>query len=138
MAIATDDRSANRRAGGLPPWSVADLPEPPPFTAASAFRVIGPGAILLATALGGGEWLVGPAASVQYGASVMGIATVAIALQLVLNLEAIRYTLYTGEPIYTGFMRLAPGPTWWGCRGSPPARIRLSTWPSTCGRDSGR
>ena len=24
-----------------------------------------------------------------------------------------RYTLYTGEPIYTGFMRLAPGPTWW-------------------------
>ena len=43
----------------------------------------------------------------------MGIATIAIVLQLVFNLEAIRYTLYTGEPIYTGFMRLAPGPTWW-------------------------
>jgi Mn2+/Fe2+ NRAMP family transporter len=102
------------RTGGLPAWSVADLPAPPPFTFANVFRVIGPGAILLATAIGGGEWLVGPAAGVKYGATIMGVATVAIVLQLVLNLEAIRYTLYTGEPISTGFMRLAPHPAWWG------------------------
>jgi len=89
------------------------MPAPPPFTFRNVLRVIGPGAILLATAIGGGEWLVGPAAAVKYGTSIMGIATIAIVLQLVFNLEAIRYTLYTGEPIYTGFMRLAPGPTWW-------------------------
>ena len=105
--------TAPSTSGGLPAWSTADLPAPPPFTVRHVLRVIGPGAILLATAIGGGEWLVGPAAAVKYGASIMGIATIAIVLQLVFNLEAIRYTLYTGEPIYTGFMRLAPGPTWW-------------------------
>jgi hypothetical protein len=83
------------------------------LTLRNTFRVIGPGAILLATAIGGGEWLVGPAVGVKYGASVMGIATIAIVLQLVFNLEAIRYTLYTGEPIYTGFMRLTTRPVWW-------------------------
>ena len=98
----------------LPPWSVRELPEPPPFSVRSLFRVIGPGAILLASSIGGGEWLVGPAISVQYGRSLLWIATAAIALQLLFNLEAIRYTLYTGEPIVTGFMRLRPGPRFWG------------------------
>ena len=39
--------------------------------------------------------------------------TVAIALQVVFNLEAVRYTLYTGEPIFGGIMRLKPGPRFW-------------------------
>ncbi len=38
------------------------------------------------------------------------IATVAIFLQVIFNLEAIRYTLYTGEPIFTGKCRTLPGP----------------------------
>jgi hypothetical protein len=101
-------------AGALPPWGVEDLPAPPPFSFRNLVRVIGPGAILLATSIGGGEWLVGPATSVKYGTGIMWIATIAILLQLVFNLEAIRYTLYTGEPIYTGFMRLKPGPRFWG------------------------
>src|SRR5918993_5977708 len=89
VAIRTDQAPAiPQRAGGLPAWSTADLPAPPPFTFRNVVRVIGPGAILLATATGGGEWLVGPAASVKYGSSIMGVATIAIALQLVLNLEA--------------------------------------------------
>ena len=113
VPMSTQLSSGTSRAGGLPPWSTADPPAPPPFTCRNVLRVIGPGAILLATAIGGGEWLVGPAAAVKYGATIMGIATIAIVLQLVFNLEAIRYTLYTGEPIYTGFMRLAPGPTSW-------------------------
>jgi hypothetical protein len=117
------------RAGGLPAWSTADLPAPPPFTARNVLRVIGPGAILLATAIGGGEWLVGPAAAVKYGATIMGIATIAIVLQLVFNLEAIRYTLYTGEPIYTGFMRLAPGPTWWAVTYVVLTLVQLG-WPA--------
>src|SRR5918993_3010347 len=99
--------------GQLPRWTVADLPAPPPFTLRNMFRVIGPGAIMAATSIGGGEWLVGPAAAVKYSSAIFLIATVAIVLQVFFNLEAIRYTLYTGEPIYGGIMRLKPGPKFW-------------------------
>lgn len=97
----------------LPAWQVRELPEPLPYSPRNLFRVIGPGAILLATSIGGGEWLVGPAIAVQYGVGLLWIATAAIILQLLFNLEAIRYTLYTGEPIITGFMRLKPGAAFW-------------------------
>ena len=90
-------------------------------------KVIGPGAIMAATSIGGGEWLVGPAVAVKYGTQLFLIATVAIVLQVIFNLEAIRYTLYTGEPILAGIMRLKPGPTILGgqLRGArlPPARL---------------
>ncbi len=68
---------------------------------------------MAATSIGGGEWLVGPAAAVKYSSSIFLIATSAVALQVVFNLEAIRDTLYTGEPIYGGIMRLRPGPRLW-------------------------
>ncbi|MCC6585306.1 MAG: Nramp family divalent metal transporter [Bryobacterales bacterium] len=97
----------------LPKWDLADLPEPPPFTVRNALRVIGPGAILLAASIGGGEWLIGPALAVRFGPGLFWIATLAIALQWVFNLEAIRYTLYTGEPVTAGFMRLRPGSKFW-------------------------
>ena len=100
-------------SGRLPAWSVAELPAPPPFGRRGLMKVIGPGAIMAATSIGGGEWLVGPAAAVKYSADIFLIATVAIGLQVVFNLEAIRYTLYTGEPIYGGIMRLRPGPRFW-------------------------
>jgi len=98
----------------LPPWGQDDLPEPLPFNFVNIFRTIGPGAILLAASIGGGEWLVGPATAIKHGVDVFWIATTAILLQLVFNLEAIRYTLYTGEPMITGIMRLKPGSTFWG------------------------
>jgi hypothetical protein len=99
--------------GALPRWSVDDLPAPPPFGLRNLMSVIGPGAIMAATSIGGGEWLVGPAAAVKYSSSIFLIASVAILLQVIFNLEAIRYTLYTGEPIYGGIMRLRPGPRFW-------------------------
>ncbi|WP_298868903.1 Nramp family divalent metal transporter [uncultured Gimesia sp.] len=99
--------------GSLAPWNESDLPAPPPFTIRNLFRTIGPGAILLAGSIGGGEWLVGPTITVKYGMDILWIATVAIALQLLLNLEGIRYTLYTGEPILVGIMRLRPGSRFW-------------------------
>jgi hypothetical protein len=99
--------------GELPRWSVADLPAPPPFTFRNMLKVIGPGAIMAATSIGGGEWLVGPAAAVKYSSSIFLIASIAIVLQVIFNLEAIRYTLYTGEPIYGGIMRLRPGAKFW-------------------------
>ena len=102
--------AAPRDHGELPDWSIAELDPPPPFSFKNALKVIGPGAIMAATSIGGGEWLVGPAAAVKYGTQIFLIATVAIVLQVIFNLEAIRYTLYTGEPILAGIMRLKPGP----------------------------
>src|SRR5262245_50271599 len=99
--------------GQLPAWEPADLPAPPPFGLRNLMKVIGPGAVLAATSIGGGEWLVGPATAVAYGSSIFLIVTVAIVLQVIFNLEAIRYTLYTGEPIYGGILRLWPGPRFW-------------------------
>jgi hypothetical protein len=99
--------------GALPCWEVAELSAPLPFGARNLMRVLGPGAILAATSIGGGEWLLGPAVGVKYSTSIFLIVTVAILLQVVFNIEGIRYTLYTGEPIYGGIMRLKPGPKFW-------------------------
>jgi hypothetical protein len=121
MAHSTGSTTAPRGAdatlppshGELPRWSVSDLPAPPPFNFGNMLKVIGPGAIMAATSIGGGEWLVGPAAAVKYSSSIFLIASIAIVLQIIFNLEAVRYTLYTGEPIYGGIMRLRPGAKFW-------------------------
>ncbi len=118
--------------GELPPWNVADLPAPPPFSVRNAFKVIGPGAIMAATSVGGGEWLVGPAAAVKYSSAIFLIATTAIALQVVFNLEAIRYTLYTGEPIYGGILRLKPGARFWAAFYTLIGFFQLG-WPALAG-----
>lgn len=118
--------------GQLPPWEVADLPAPPPFNLRNTMKVIGPGAIMAATSIGGGEWLVGPAAAVKYSASIFLIVTVAIIFQMVFNLEAIRYTLYTGEPIYGGIMRLKPGPKFWAGFYAVVGFFQLG-WPALAG-----
>jgi hypothetical protein len=99
--------------GCLPAWRVAELPQPLPFSLTNVLRTIGPGAILLAGSIGAGEWIVGPLMAVQYGPQILWIATVGIVLQSIFNLEAVRYTMYTGEPILTGIMRLNPGPRLW-------------------------
>ena len=103
-----------RDHGCLPNWGTGDLPEPLPFTIRNIFRTIGPGAILLAGSIGGGEWIVGPLTTVRYGTEILWVATAGIFLQMIFNLEAVRYTLYTGEPVLTGIMRLNPGSKFWG------------------------
>lgn len=101
-------------AGELPPWGVKPMPEPPPFTLPNILRTVGPGVIGLGLAIGSGEWLLGPSIIVRYGAAFLWITTISVTLQALLNLEMARYTLSTGEPIITGFMRTRPGPTFWG------------------------
>jgi hypothetical protein len=103
-----------RDAGLLPPWGVAALPEPPAFTLRNAMKTIGPGVIGLGIAIGSGEWLIGPSVVLRYGAALLWITSVSVFLQVILNQEMGRYTLYTGEPITTGFMRTRPGPAFWG------------------------
>jgi len=95
-------------------------------------RVIGPGAVMAATSIGGGEWLVGPAVAVKYSSSIFLLVTAAIFLQVIFNLEAIRYTLYTGEPIYGGIMRLKPGPKFWALFYTVLGFLQLG-WPALAG-----
>jgi hypothetical protein len=98
---------------GLDPWKVAPLPPPPYAKGLRLLGVIGPGAILLGTSIGSGEWLLGPATFVKYGVALLWVTAVAAFLQTVINTEVIRYTLYTGEPAFTGFMRTKPRATFW-------------------------
>lgn len=105
--MAGEDRT------GLDAWKRAELPAPPPTQGLRILAVIGPGAILLGSAIGSGEWLVGPAAFVKYGLTLLWVSGVAIFLQTVLNTELVRYTLYTGEPAVVGFMRTRPHARFW-------------------------
>jgi Mn2+/Fe2+ NRAMP family transporter len=105
--MAAEDRT------GLEPWTRAELPAPPPTGGLQILAVIGPGAILLGSAIGSGEWLVGPAAFVKYGLTLLWVSGIAIFLQTVLNTELVRYTLYTGEPAVIGFMRTKPHARFW-------------------------
>lgn len=115
-------------AAELPPWDVAPLPAPPAFTLRNVLRTVGPGVIGLGVALGGGEWLLGPSVVVRHGPTLLWVTTVAVVLQALLNLEMARYTLYTGEPITTGFMRTRPGPAFWGWVYSVLALLQYG-WP---------
>jgi Mn2+/Fe2+ NRAMP family transporter len=100
-------------AGELPPWEIDELPVPPQFTWRNILTTIGPGAILLGTSIGSSEWLLGPAVTARYGGFLLWLILVSIVLQAIINTETIRYTMYTGEPIYTGFMRTSPGAQFW-------------------------
>ncbi|MGK7935803.1 MAG: Nramp family divalent metal transporter [Xenococcaceae cyanobacterium] len=115
-------------AGKLPAWEMGDLPVPPKFNLRNAIGIIGPGAILLGTSIGSGEWLLGPAVTSEYGGFLLWLVPVSIILQVIINTEFIRYTMYTGEPIYTGFMRTRPGPQFWGIFYIIAAFLQLG-WP---------
>ena len=97
----------------LPAWRQGDLPHAPTYNPVNLVRVIGPGAILLGLSLGAGDWLLGPAVAAAYGPSLLWVCTLSILFQGVLNTEMARYTLATGEPVFTGFMRQRPGPRAW-------------------------
>ncbi|HEY8498560.1 MAG TPA: Nramp family divalent metal transporter [Limnochordales bacterium] len=114
MAGAVKTAERTYAIGVGPALEVTDLPAPPPMDWRSVLRVIGPSAIVLGVAIGSGEWLIGPSVTAQYGPGLLWIATVSIILQTVLNLEMVRYTMCTGEPIFVGMARLRPGSRFWG------------------------
>lgn len=85
----------------LPPVTYRPMPEPPPFR-----QVVGPGVILVAGAIGSGEFIFWPYLATKEGLSLLWAAVVGILLQFFLNTEVQRYTLATGETAITGFARL--------------------------------
>ena len=98
---------------GLDPWKRAELPAPPMPKGLGWMGVVGPGVIVLGMSIGSGEFLLGPAAFVNYGFALLWITTVAVFLQTMFNFEVMRYTLATGEPAITGFMRTKPSSSFW-------------------------
>ncbi|HEX2075248.1 MAG TPA: Nramp family divalent metal transporter [Geodermatophilus sp.] len=94
--VATEIPSKN-----LAPVSYADLPEPLPMT-----KVLGPSVLLLAGAIGSGEYVLWPYITSQVGLSLVWLVVVGVGTQYFLNMEIERYTLATGETAVTGFTRL--------------------------------
>ncbi|MFP6765916.1 MAG: Nramp family divalent metal transporter, partial [Planctomycetaceae bacterium] len=97
----------------MPRWNVADLPPAPVFTRKQWTLLLGPGLLMGGAAIGGGEWLTGPIVTARYGGAMLWLATLSVLGQVIYNIEISRYTLYSGEPIFTGKFRTIPGPKFW-------------------------
>jgi hypothetical protein len=97
----------------MPRWEAGDLPDAPSLTLRSWTHLLGPGLVMAGAAIGGGEWLAGPLTTARYGGAILWLATLSILAQVIYNLEVSRYTLYCGEPIFTGKFRLLPNPIFW-------------------------
>jgi hypothetical protein len=128
--IAAESRS------GLDPWVRAELPVPPNPSGLAWISVVGPGVIVLGGSIGSGEFLLGPAAFVRYGLSLLWVTTVAVFLQTIFNTEVMRYTLATGEPAFTGFMRTRPSSTAWAWLYSILYFLQVG-WPAWAGTAAG-
>jgi hypothetical protein len=97
----------------MPRWDVGALPDAPKITPRSWWLLLGPGLVMGGAAIGGGEWVTGPLTTARYGGAILWLSTLSILAQVIYNLEISRYTLYCGEPIFTGLFRVLPGPLFW-------------------------
>ena len=112
-AAPDDHAPATGAAEFLPRWQVGELIAPPTRARLSISNLLGPGILLAGGAIGAGEWLFGPAVTAQYGGTLLWLATISIAVQVIFNIEVMRYALYCGEPVMVGFFRTWPGPRIW-------------------------
>jgi hypothetical protein len=135
-ADLADARSAIEARTGLEPWSRAELPDPPRPRGLGWLAVCGPGVIVLGLSIGSGEFLLGPAVFVRYGLALLWIASVAIALQTIFNMEVMRYTVATGEPVFTGFMRTRPSASLWALVYATLYLLQFG-WPAFAGTAAG-
>ena len=85
----------------VPAVSYTELPEPLPLK-----KVIGPSVLLLAGAIGSGEYVLWPYITSQVGLALVWLVVLGVGTQYFLNMEIERYTLATGETAVTGFTRL--------------------------------
>ncbi len=84
----------------------------PPKTFIGKLKLIGPGIILAASAIGSGELILTPRAGALFGLSIAWIILISVVYKLFLTLGLARYTIATGEDIFVGFSHL-PGPRNW-------------------------
>jgi hypothetical protein len=136
MSQQTATQTAREARSGLDPWRIGELPQAPRPTGLGWFSAIGPGVIALGVSIGSGEFLLGPAAFVKYGLSLLWVVGVAALLQTLLNLELMRYTLATGEPAVIGFMRMRPHSTFWAWFYAALYFLQMG-WPGWAGAAAG-
>jgi hypothetical protein len=129
-------RAGRECRSGLAPWVHAELPEAPQPQGLGWAKAVGPGIIVLGASIGGGEFLLGPTVFVRHGLSLLWVTTVAVFFQTVFNTELMRYTLATGEPVFTGFMRTRPHPTVWAWFYAILFFLQVG-WPASAGVASG-
>ncbi len=134
--VESNTRTAPEARSGLEPWRIEELPPAPRPQGLSWFSAIGPGVIVLGVSIGSGEFLLGPAAFVKHGLSLLWIVSIGALLQTLLNLELMRYTLATGEPIITGFMRTRPSARFWAWFYSILYFLQMG-WPGWAGAAAG-
>jgi hypothetical protein len=108
MATTTreEPRTFKLPTRNLPAVESKDLPEPVPLR-----RITGASVIILATAIGSGEFVLWPYITSQIGLVFMWAAVVGFLVQFFINMEIERYTLATGETALTGFTRFWK--PWW-------------------------
>jgi hypothetical protein len=121
---------------GLEPWTRAELPVPPSPRGAGWLKAVGPGVIVLGLSIGSGEFLLGPAVFVRHGLSLLWVVGLAVYFQTIFNTELMRYTLATGEPAFTGFMRTRPSSTFWAWVYSILYFLQVG-WPGWAGAAAG-
>ena len=134
--IVRESRGPIEARSGLDPWNRGELPSAPAPHGIGWVSAVGPGVIALGASIGSGEFLLGPAAFVRYGLSLLWIVGVAALLQTLFNLELMRYTLATGEPAFTGFMRTPPRSTLWAWFYSLLYFLQMG-WPGWAGAAAG-
>ena len=100
-AAADAQEGWNIPSGVLPPIGSRDLPEPVPLG-----KLFGASVVILATAMGSGEFIIWPYITTQIGIAFLWLAIVGFFTQFVMNMEIERYTLATGETAVTGFTRM--------------------------------
>lgn len=89
----------------LEDFKTVDLPEKQlPF-----WKIAGPGAILVGLSIGAGEIVIWPRIAAEYGSSMVWAAVFGVFLQLWINFEVGRWTIATGETVYTGYSRIWRG-----------------------------
>ena len=136
MSKQTTPQTPLEARSGLDAWRVGELPVAPRPQGLGWFNAIGPGVIVLGVSIGSGEFLLGPAAFVKYGLSLLWVVGVAALLQTLLNLELMRYTMATGEPIVTGFMRTRPSSSFWAWFYAVVYFLQMG-WPGWAGAAAG-
>src|SRR4029450_13952808 len=121
---------------GLDPWRHAELPAPPTPRGFGWASAVGPGVIVLGASIGGGEFLLGPTVFVRHGLTLLWVTSVAGLFQTVFNTGLVRYTIATGEPVFTGFMRTRPHAVVWAWFYAILFFLQVG-WPASAGVASG-